>query len=269
MSLDPQSLETTHFRWAFERGVGTITLDRPERKNPLTFESYAEMRDLFRALASTPEVRVVVLAGAGGNFCSGGDVHDIIRPLTKMDIEGLRAFTRMTGDLVRAMRACPQPIIAAIDGVCAGAGAILAMASDLRLAAADARTAFLFTRVGLSGADMGACAILPRIIGHGRAAELLFTGRSMSAEEGERWGFFSRIAGDVHAEAQALARTLADGPIQAHFATKRQLDEEWAVTIEQALDMEAEAQAQLMQTKDFYRAYEAFAAKKTPEFKGD
>jgi enoyl-CoA hydratase/carnithine racemase len=269
MSLDPATLETTHFRWSFERGVGTITLDRPERRNPLTFDSYAELRDLFRALASTPEVRVVVLAGAGGNFCSGGDVHDIIGPLTKMDLQGLREFTAMTGDLVRAMRACPQPIVAAVDGTCAGAGAILAMASDLRLAAADAKTAFLFTRVGLSGADMGACAILPRIIGHGRAAELLFTGRAMSAEEGERWGFFSRIAGDVHAEAQALARSLADGPVQAHFMTKRQLDEEWAVTIEQALDMEAEAQAHCMQTADFKRAFEAFAAKRTPEFKGD
>ena len=250
MSLDPATLETTHFRWTFDRGVGTITLDRPERKNPLTFESYAELRDLFRALASTPQVRVVVLAGAGGNFCSGGDVHEIIGPLTRMDIDGLREFTRMTGDLLRAMRACPQPIVAAVDGTCAGAGAILAMASDLRLAAPDAKTAFLFTRVGLSGADMGACAILPRIIGHGRAAELLFTGRTMSAEEGEQWGFFSRIAKDVHAEAQAL-------------------DEEWAVTIEQALDMEAEAQAHLMQNKDFHRAYEAFAAKERPEFKGD
>ena len=269
MSLDPKTLETTHFRWAFADGVGTVTLDRPERKNPLTFESYAELRDLFRNLASTPEVRVVVLSGAGGNFCSGGDVHDIIGPLTKMDLGGLQDFTRMTGDLVRAMRACPQPIIAAVDGVCAGAGAILAMASDLRLAKADAKTAFLFTRVGLSGADMGACAILPRIIGHGRAAELLFTGRSMSAEEGERWGFFSRIVDDVHAEAQALARMLADGPVQAHYVTKRQLDEEWAVTIEQALDMEAEAQARCMQTKDFHRAYDAFAAKKRPEFKGD
>jgi enoyl-CoA hydratase/carnithine racemase len=269
MSLDPSTLETTHFRWAFADGVGTITLDRPERKNPLTFESYAELRDLFRALASTPQVRVVVLAGAGGNFCSGGDVHDIIGPLTKMDLGGLQDFTRMTGDLVRAMRACPQPIIAAVDGVCAGAGAILAMASDLRLAAADARTAFLFTRVGLSGADMGACAILPRLIGHGRAAELLFTGRSMCAEEGERWGFFSRIVDDVRGEAQALARTLADGPIQAHFMTKRQLDEEWAVTIEQALDMEADAQARCMQTRDFHRAYEAFSNKRKPEFKGD
>jgi enoyl-CoA hydratase/carnithine racemase len=269
MSLDPSTLETSHFRWGFADGVGTITLDRPERKNPLTFDSYAELRDLFRALASTPEVRVVVLAGAGGNFCSGGDVHDIIGPLTKMDLDGLREFTRLTGDLVRAMRACPQPIIAAVDGVCAGAGAILAMASDLRIAAPDAKTAFLFTRVGLSGADMGACAILPRIIGHGRAAELLFTGRSMSADEGERWGFFSRILDDVHAEAQALARQLAAGPVQAHYVTKRQLDEEWAVTIEQAIDMEAEAQAQLMQTQDFHRAYEAFAAKRTPEFKGD
>ncbi len=269
MSLDPKTLETTHFLWSFADGVGTITLDRPERKNPLTFDSYAELRDLFRALASTPEVRVVVLTGAGGNFCSGGDVHEIIGPLTKMDLGGLTDFTRMTGDLVRAMRACPQPIIAAVDGVCAGAGAILAMASDLRLAAPDARTAFLFARVGLAGADMGACAILPRIIGHGRAAELLFTGRSMSAEEGERWGFFSRIVDNVHAEAQALAHALAGGPVQAHFMTKRQLDEEWALTIEQALDMEAEAQARCMQTKDFHRAYEAFTAKRKPEFKGD
>ena len=269
MSLDPQTLETTHFRWAFDAGVGTITLDRPERKNPLTFDSYAELRDLFRRLCSTPEVRVVVLTGAGGNFCSGGDVHEIIGPLTRMDLDGLREFTRMTGDLVQAMRACPQPIVAAVDGTCAGAGAILAMASDLRLAAPDAKTAFLFTRVGLSGADMGACAILPRIIGHGRAAELLFTGRAMSAEEGERWGFFSRIANDVHAEAQALARQLADGPIQAHYMTKRQLDAEWAVPIDTALDMEAEAQADCMTTRDFQRAYEAFAAKRKPEFKGD
>jgi enoyl-CoA hydratase/carnithine racemase len=269
MTLDPRTLETTHFRWGFEEGVATITLDRPERKNPLTFDSYAELRDLFRALKTTPEVRVVVLAGAGGNFCSGGDVHDIIGPLTRMDEQGLLDFTRMTGDLVRAMRDCPQPIVAAVEGTCAGAGAILAMASDLRLASSDAKTAFLFTRVGLSGADMGACAILPRIIGHGRAAELLFTGRSMSAEEGERWGFFSRIVDDVQSEAQALACQIADGPIQAHFVTKRQLDAEWAVPIEAALDMEAEAQAACMQTRDFHRAYEAFAAKRTPEFKGD
>ena len=269
MSLDPETLETSHFRWAFDKGVGAITLDRPERKNPLTFDSYAELRDLFRALATTPQVRVVVLAGAGGNFCSGGDVHEIIGPLTRMDLDGLRDFTRMTGDLVRAMRACPQPIIAAIDGVCAGAGAILAMASDLRLASADAKTSFLFARVGLSGADMGACAILPRIIGHGRAAELLFTGRSMSAEEGLAWGFFSRVVGDVHDEAADLARQLADGPVQAHYVTKRQLDAEWAVPIETALDMEAEAQALCMQTNDFKRAYDAFAAKRRPEFQGD
>ena len=269
MSLDPFILEPTYFRWAFADGVGTITLDRPERKNPLTFDSYAELRDLFRALSSTPEVKVIVLAGAGGNFCSGGDVHEIIGPLTHMDLEGLREFTRMTGDLVRAMRECPQPVVAAVEGVCAGAGAILAMASDLRLASADAKTAFLFSRVGLSGADMGACAILPRIIGHGRAAELLFTGRSMSADEGLAWGFFSRIVDDAGKEALALAKQLAAGPVLAHYATKRQLDAEWAVPIETALDMEAEAQAQLMTTQDFKRAYEAFAAKKKPEFKGD
>src|SRR3982750_1008726 len=198
MSLDPQTLEPTHFLWSFDDGVATVTLNRAERKNPLTFDSYAELRDTFGELAHTPQVKCVVLAGAGGNFSSGGDVHDIIGPLTKMDESGLLQFTRMTGDLVRNMRACPQPIVAAVDGICAGAGAILAMASDLRLAAPDAKTAFLFTRVGLSGADMGACAILPRIIGHGRAAELLFTGRSMSADEGERWGFFSRIVDDVH-----------------------------------------------------------------------
>ena len=269
MSLDPATLTPTHFRWSFAGGVGTITLDRPERKNPLTFDSYAELRDLFRALVAAPEVRVIVLAGAGGNFCSGGDVHEIIGPLTRMDILGLREFTTMTGDLVRAMRDCPQPIIAAVEGVCAGAGAIMAMASDLRLASPDAKTAFLFTRVGLSGADMGACAILPRIIGHGRAAELLFTGRSMSAEEGERWGFFSRIVDDVRAEAHALAKQLADGPVQAHYMTKRQLDAEWNVSIGEALDMEAEAQADCMTTNDFRRAYEAFAAKRRPEFQGD
>lgn len=269
MSLDPTTLEPTHFRWTFADGVGTITLDRPERKNPLTFDSYAELRDLFRALCTAPGVRIIVLTGAGGNFCSGGDVHEIIGPLTKMDILGLREFTTMTGDLVRAMRDCPQPVIAAVEGVCAGAGAILAMASDLRLAAPDAKTAFLFTRVGLSGADMGACAILPRIIGHGRAAELLFTGRPMSAEEGERWGFFSRLVPDVKAEAAALARQLADGPVKAHYMTKRQLDAEWNVSIDTALDMEAEAQAECMTTRDFHRAYEAFAAKRRPEFQGD
>jgi enoyl-CoA hydratase/carnithine racemase len=269
MSLDPQTLEPTHFLWAFEDGVATVTLNRPERKNPLTFDSYAELRDTFGELAHTPQVKSIVIAGAGGNFCSGGDVHDIIGPLTKMDESGLVQFTRMTGDLVRNMRACPQPIVAAVEGTCAGAGAILAMASDLRLSAPNSKTAFLFARVGLSGADMGACAILPRIIGHGRAAELLFTGRNMSAQEGEAWGFFNRLTDDVLAEAQALARELADGPTFAHAVTKRQLDAEWAVSIETALDMEAEAQAECMQTNDFKRAYQAFKGKHQPVFRGD
>ena len=269
MSFDAASFRPRHFLWAFDSGVATVTLNRPERKNPLTFESYAELRDTFRALANAKEVKVVVIRGEGGNFCSGGDVHEIIGPLTKMDDAGLLKFTTMTGDLVKAIRACPQPVIAAVEGVCAGAGAILAMASDIRFASPTAKTAFLFTRVGLSGADMGACAILPRVIGHGRAAELLFTGRTMNADEGLAWGFFSRITADVHAEARALARQLADGPIQAHAVTKRQLDAEWAVSIEEALDMEAEAQAQCMRTADFKRAYEAFAAKRKPEFKGD
>ena len=269
MSLDPHTLEPSHFRWTFERGVATITLDRPERKNPLTFDSYAELRDLFRALVATPSVKAVVLAGSGGNFCSGGDVHEIIGPLTHMDREGLLDFTRMTGDLVKAMRCCPQPIIAAVDGVCAGAGAILAMASDLRLAARDTKTAFLFVRVGLSGADMGACAMLPRIIGHGRAAELLFTGRTMSAEEGLAWGFFNRLSDQVLDDSLALARTLADGPSVAHATTKAMLDAEWHVGIAEAIDMEAEAQADCMMTNDFKRAYEAFAARRKPEFKGD
>ena len=269
MSLDPATFAPEHFLWGFSNGVATVTLNRPERKNPLTFDSYAELRQTFRSLVDVPDVKCVVLTGAGGNFCSGGDVHEIIGPLTKMDLDGLLKFTRMTGDLVRAMRACPQPIVAAVEGVCAGAGAILAMACDLRLAAPNAKTAFLFTRVGLSGADMGACAILPRIIGHGRAAELLFTGRNMAAEEGLAWGFFSRICDDVQADAQALARQLADGPSLAHSVTKRQLDAEWAEPIEIALDMEAEAQAALMQSNDFKRAYEAFAAKRTPEFRGD
>jgi len=269
VSLDPKTLEPEHFLWSFADGVATVTLNRPERKNPLTFESYAELRDTFRELAHTSDVKVVVMTGAGGNFCSGGDVHEIIGPLTKMDESGLLDFTRMTGDLVRAMRACPQPIVAAVEGVCAGAGAILAMASDLRIAAPNAKTAFLFTRVGLSGADMGACAILPRIIGHGRAAELLFTGRNMTAEEGLDWGFWNRLSDDVQADAQALARDLADGPTLAHAATKRQLDAEWHVSIETALDMEAEAQAELMRTNDFKRAYQAFSAKHQPVFRGD
>jgi enoyl-CoA hydratase/carnithine racemase len=269
LSIDPNNLEPSHFLWDFDGDVATITLNRPEKKNPLTFDSYAELRDLFLELEHTPAVRCVIITGAGGNFCSGGDVHEIIGPLTKMDDTGLDNFTRMTGDLVRAMRACPQPLIAAVEGICAGAGAIIAMASDLRLAAPSAKTAFLFTRVGLSGADMGACAILPRIIGHGRAAELLFTGRSMSAEEGERWGFFSRIVDDVQEEALELARSLAHGPVRAHYMTKKQLDAEWSVSIETALDMEAEAQAECMKTNDFRRAYEAFANKRKPEFQGD
>jgi enoyl-CoA hydratase/carnithine racemase len=269
--MDPAAFQPAHLRWAFDAGVATVTLDRPERKNPLTFDSYAELRDLFRALVYAPEVKAVVIAGAGGNFCSGGDVHEIIGPLTQMDMPGLLRFTRMTGDLVKAMRACPQPIVAALDGVCAGAGAILAMASDIRLATPQTRTAFLFTRVGLAGCDMGACAILPRIVGQGRAAELLFTGRTMSAEEGERWGFHNRIvaAEDLIAEAAAVARALADGPSFAHAMTKTQLNQEWNVSLETAIEMEAQAQAICMATNDFRRAFEALAAKRRPEFRGD
>ena len=269
MSIDPGAFFPQHFLWSFAGGVATVTLNRPERKNPLTFESYAELRDTVRALRAMPQVKAVVLTGAGGNFCSGGDVHEIIGPLTRMDDDGLLEFTRMTGDLVKAMRDCPQPIVAAVEGVCAGAGAILAMASDLRLAAPDAKTAFLFVRVGLSGADMGACAILPRIIGHGRAAELLFTGRSMSTEEGLAWGFWNRLSDNLLADAQALAAELARGPTLAHAVTKKQLDAEWNVSVDTAIDMEAEAQAELMKTRDFHRAYEAFAAKRKPEFEGD
>jgi enoyl-CoA hydratase/carnithine racemase len=269
VSFEPSAFHPQHFLWELNDGVATVTLNRPERKNPLTFDSYDELRDTFYALKQARQVKAVVLRGAGGNFCSGGDVHEIIGPLTKMDEDGLLGFTRMTGDLVRAMRACPQPIIAAVEGVCAGAGAILAMASDLRLAAPSAKTAFLFTRVGLSGADMGACAILPRLIGHGRAAELLFTGRNMTAEEGLAWGFYSRVVDDVLAEANAMAVQLARGPSIAHCITKRQLDAEWNVTIDEALEMEARAQAHCMDTNDFRRAYEAFANKRTPEFKGD
>ena len=269
MSFDPASYSPAHFLWDYADGVATITLNRPERKNPLTFESYDELRKTFYALDETYGVKAVVLTGAGGNFCSGGDVHEIIGPLTKMDSNGLLRFTRMTGDLVRAMRACPQPIVAAVEGICAGAGAIMAMASDLRLASRDAKTAFLFTRVGLSGADMGACAILPRIIGHGRAAELLFTGRSMGAEEGFAWGFWNRLSDNVLSDAQTLARELVAGPNVAHAVTKKQLDAEWHVPIEKALEMEAEAQARCMETNDFRRAYEAFAAKQKPVFEGD
>jgi enoyl-CoA hydratase/carnithine racemase len=269
MSFDPASFQPTHFLWDFADGIATLTLNRPERKNPLTFESYDELRDTFRALNQARQVKAVIIRGAGGNFCSGGDVHEIIGPLTRMDRDGLLRFTRMTGDLVHAMRCCPQPLIAAVEGVCAGAGAIIAMASDLRIGAANARTAFLFSRVGLSGADMGACAILPRIIGHGRAAELLLTGRDMTAEEGFAWGFFNRLADDVTAEAMALAAELARGPGLAHAVTKRQLDAEWHLSIPDALEAEAQAQARCMQTNDFNRAYEAFAAKTTPLFEGD
>jgi enoyl-CoA hydratase/carnithine racemase len=269
VSFDPASFAPTHFLWTYEAGVATITLNRPERKNPLTFESYDELRDTFRALRQTLAVKVVVIRGAGGNFCSGGDVHEIIGPLTRMDRDGLIKFTRMTGDLVWSMRTCPQPVIAAVEGVCAGAGAIMAMASDIRFGQPGCTTAFLFSRVGLSGADMGACAILPRLIGHGRAAELLFTGRAMSSEEGLAWGFYNRVVEDVMAEAYALAEELAAGPSIAHAVTKRQLDAEWHVSIEDALEMEAQAQARCMETGDFRRAYEAFANKRKPEFQGD
>ena len=269
MSFDPATFKPVHFLWEFAGGVATVTLNRPERKNPLTFESYEELRATFHSLDHDYRVKAVVIRGGGGNFCSGGDVHEIIGPLTRMDCDGLLKFTRMTGDLVGAMRSCPQPIIAAVEGVCAGAGAILAMASDIRLAQPGATTAFLFSRVGLSGADMGACAILPRLIGHGRAAELLFTGRDMTPEEGLAWGFYNRLVEDVQAEAQGLAEQLANGPSVAHAVTKRQLDAEWHVSIEEALELEARAQARCMETNDFKRAYEAFANKRTPEFQGD
>jgi enoyl-CoA hydratase/carnithine racemase len=269
VTFDPLAFAPTHFHWKFEEGVATVTLNRPERKNPLTFDSYDELRDTFRALRHARGVKVVLIRGAGGNFCSGGDVHEIIGPLTKMDCDGLLRFTRMTGDLVRAMRCCPQPIVAAVEGVCAGAGAILAMASDIRFGQPGCKTAFLFSRVGLSGADMGACAILPRLIGHGRAAELLFTGRDMTSDEGLAWGFYNRLAEDVQAEAYALAGQLAEGPTIAHAVTKRQLDAEWHVSIDEAIEMEARAQARCMDTADFKRAYEAFASKQKPVFQGN
>jgi enoyl-CoA hydratase/carnithine racemase len=260
-----------HFDWRLDDGVAVISLQRPERKNPLTFDSYAELRDTFRALPAADDVKAVVFASSGSNFCSGGDVHDIIGPLLDRDMKGLLAFTRMTGDLVKAMRACPQPVVAAVNGICAGAGAMLALFADLRLGTPNARTAFLFTRVGLAGCDMGACAMLPRVIGQGRAAELLFSGRTMSAEEGERWGFFNRLVAPdaLEAEAVALARQLADGPTFAHMMTKTMLNQEWSMTLDQAIEAEAQAQAICMQTRDFRRAYEAFAAKRKPEFEGD
>jgi enoyl-CoA hydratase/carnithine racemase len=260
-----------HFNWRMDGDVAVISFNRPERKNPITFDSYAELRDTFRALVGEDDVKAMVLSSNEGNFCSGGDVRDIIGPLLDRDMKGLLAFTRMTGDLVKAMRACPQPIVAAVDGVCVGAGAMIALFCDLRLGTPQAKTAFLFTRVGLAGCDMGACAMLPRVVGQGRAAELLFTGRSMSAEEGERWGFFNRlVASDtLEVEAVALARKLAQGPSFGHMMTKTMLAQEWSMSLEQAIEAEAQAQAICMQTKDFRRAYEAFIAKQTPHFAGD
>ena len=252
-------------------GVATVTLNRPERKNPLTFESYRELTDFFRACAMDDDVKTIVVTGAGGNFSSGGDVFEIIGPLVKMDTKGLTAFTRMTGDLVKAMRACPQPVIAAVEGICAGAGAIVAMASDLRLAATGAKVAFLFNKVGLAGCDMGACAILPRIIGQSRASELLYTGRFMTAEEGERWGFFSRIVApeQVLPQAQLLAKQITEGPTFANTMTKRMLAMEWAMSVEEAIEAEAVAQALCMTTEDFARAFEAFSNKAKPVFQGN
>ena len=265
------SYPARHFAWSFEGGVGTLTLNRPERKNPLTFDSYAELRDLFNALRFATDVKVIVVTGAGGNFCSGGDVHEIIGPLTGMSMPEMLAFTRMTGDLVKTMRACPQPIIGAIDGICAGAGAMMALACDMRFGSANTKTAFLFTRVGLAGADMGACALLPRVIGQGRASELLFTGRAMTAAEGLAWGFFNALhdGAELLPKAQALAAELAAGPTFAHGMTKTMLSQEWSMTIEQAIEAEAQAQAICMQTQDFRRAYEAFAAKQKPVFEGN
>ena len=264
-------LKPQHFAWQVTDRIATIRLNRPERKNPLTFDSYAELRDTFRALVYATDVDVVVLASNGGNFCSGGDVHEIIGPLVAMDMKQLLAFTRMTGDLVKAMIGCGKPIIAAVDGVCVGAGAIMAMAADLRLATPQASTAFLFTRVGLAGCDMGACAVLPRIIGQGRAAELLYTGRSFTGEEGERWGFYNSLhdAAALDGAALDLARRLAAGPTFAHGITKTQLNHEWSMGLEQAIEAEAQAQAICMQTKDFERAYHAFVAKQRPVFEGD
>ncbi|HWC93382.1 MAG TPA: enoyl-CoA hydratase family protein [Pseudolabrys sp.] len=266
-----QDFKPQHFNWRVEGKVALITLSRPERKNPITFESYAELRDTFRALATADDVKAVVFGSNQGNFCSGGDVHDIIGPLLERDMQGLIDFTRMTGDLVKAMRACPQPIIAAVDGICVGAGAMIALFCDMRLGTPAAKTAFLFTRVGLAGCDMGACAMLPRVIGQGRAAELLYTGRSMSAEEGERWGFFNRLvaADALESEALALAKKLAEGPTFAHAMTKTMLHHEWAMSLDQAIEAEALAQAICMQTRDFRRAYEAFIAKAPPRFAGD
>jgi len=269
--MDPSAFTPKHFKWEYADKVATVTLNRPEKKNPLTFESYAELRDTFRDLVYVDEVKVVILRGAGGNFCSGGDVHEIIGPLTKMDMPELLRFTRMTGDLVKSIRECPQVVIAAVEGICVGAGAILAMASDLRIGTADSKVAFLFTRVGLAGCDMGACAILPRIIGQGRAAELLFTGRVMKGDEAATWGFFNRLVEpDALSEhTNELARSLADGPTFAHSMTKTMLEQEWSMSVAQAIEAEAQAQAICMQTKDFERAYTAFVNKEKPVFEGD
>jgi enoyl-CoA hydratase/carnithine racemase len=260
-----------HFNWRMEGQVAVIALNRPDRKNPITFDSYAELRDTFRQLVYADDVKAVVFGSNGGNFCSGGDVRDIIGPLLDRDMKGLIEFTRMTGDLVKAMRAAPQPVIAAVDGVCVGAGAMIALFADMRLGTPAAKTAFLFTRVGLAGCDMGACAMLPRVVGQGRAAELLFTGRTMSAEEGERWGFFNRLVAPdaLEKDAIALAQKLAEGPTFAHMMTKTMLGQEWSMSLEQAIEAEAQAQAICMQTQDFRRAYEAFIAKGTPRFAGD
>ena len=265
------TLKPKTFLWQVEGRIATIRLDRPERKNPLTFESYAELRDTFRALAYADDVDAVVFLPNGGNFCSGGDVHDIIGPLVAMDMKQLLAFTRMTGDFVKAMLNCGKPIISAVDGVAVGAGAIIAMSSDIRIATPEAKTAFLFTRVGLAGCDMGACAILPRIIGQGRAAELLYTGRTMSAAEGERWGFYNRLvaADALEADAMEIAGRIVSGPTFAHGITKTQLNQEWSMGLDQAIEAEAVAQALCMTTQDFRRAYEAFVVKQPPVFKGD
>jgi len=273
--IDADTYLPQHFQWEVKGKVATITLNRPERKNPLTFQSYAELRDLFRGLPYSKTIKTVVVTGAGGNFCSGGDVHEIIGPLVEMqrqdDMNGLLAFTRMTGDLVKAMRAAPQPIVAAVDGICAGAGAIIAMASDLRYGTAQSKVAFLFVRVGLAGADMGACNILPRIIGAGRAAELLYTGRAMDGAEAERWGFYNKVCepAALLQEAQASAAKLADGPTFAHAMTKRCIHQEWSMGIDDAIEAEAQAQAICMQTKDYERAYLAFVNKQKPAFEGD
>ena len=269
--MDPTTYTPQHFLWDFSDRVATVTLNRPEKKNPLTFESYAELRDLFRTLVYVDDVKALVLRGAGGNFCSGGDVHEIIGPLTEMDMPALLRFTRMTGDLVKAIRGCPQVVVAAVEGICVGAGAILAMASDLRLGTADSKVAFLFTRVGLAGCDMGACAILPRIIGQGRAAELLYTARVMKGDEAHAWGFYNHLhaADALYDEAHALARSLATGPTFAHAMTKTMLEQEWDMGVAQAIEAEAQAQAICMQTRDFERAYRAFVSKEQPAFEGD